>query len=123
MLSLEKKIKLPRDGNIREKLSHKYVEYKSRINQHITEDYEGLVSELNFNKVLNTKDPKFQDAYCKSFILEYLITNKKVSPSAIRKQLNQKVDNMRSDRIDNAIFVIRDYCNTGGKKVSGGTGF
>lgn len=87
---------LPQDKELIRRLNLKLIEYKKRY------DEGGRIS-----------------TQCKVIILSRLLENGKVSLEFSEFSKEIKCDIALFDR---AYWVIKDYCETGGKKVCGGTG-
>ena len=104
------KIVLPQDQSTRKALEDKLKEYKGRIE----EKYSHL-------------DPESMSAVTSSgykiAVLEELFKKGEVDCLKFSLELKEREGFFNSIKYDKAVFVINDYCATGGSNVFGGTGF
>lgn len=97
-------IVLPNDEMRKRQLEDKLKEYKGRKDPH--------------------RHPALQmDTICKIEVLERLLRDGKVVTWDLSREMAKTYgDSLDVDALDNACFVIEDYCKTGGKSIDGGTG-
>ena len=114
----KKIIELPTDEALVNKLKNKLQEYIKRLKQ-------AEVSMYQAPEVIaqNTNDTRY-----KIFVLGELLKEGKVDEEMLKEKV--KVAILKENQVifdensfNNAITVIKDYVETGGKNVSGGTGF
>lgn len=102
-----KEINLPINYGRREQLLMKLEEYQDRI-------------DICNPKIID------MDAFSKIAVLSLLLQKKRLDRSDMQKILDKMKEKYEysfdSDLLDRAIFVINDYCETGGKNVTRGTG-
>lgn len=103
------KINFPEDINIVKALQKKLSEYKERLSAEIKKD--------------PYKAPEFFiDTNYKIAILEKLLINGEVNTYELSKELNKKFGGLDIETFKNACSIIKDYAETGGENISGGTG-
>lgn len=97
-------LSLPADEGRVDQLRKKLAEYESRID--------------------GFRAPELQmGAVCKKAVLERLLRDGTVNTHELSRELVQQYGSGFDPRaFNNACGVIEDYCQTGGKNVSGGTG-
>ena len=103
---------LPNDPATKEKLEGKLNDYKKRIGESIKQN-PGIAPEAIF----------CTDAGYKAAIVERLFDKGLVNLSEFAKELKRKYGFINTEDYNNAAGVIDDYCTTGGKNTTGGTGF
>ena len=103
-------IELPEDEKIIKALKNKKEEYSKRIEEQIR------------------KDPHFSpdvmpDFYYRIAMLKELLTNKKINAEELSKKLKKEYGGLLNNRaFCSSYSVIKDYVETGGKNLEGGTG-
>jgi len=96
------KIVLPKNKELREKLERKLKEYEVRLKN----------ADRERTRI---------GAQNKIAVLKELLDNGIVEASVLKKRIIQE-EWFDEDRFENAMWVINDYCETGGENVVGGTG-
>ena len=103
-------IKLPDDPRIRERLEVKLAEYRGRLSR--------LDDGFRDPALLQSTDAGYKVA-----ILERLLQDGVVHTWEFSRELEAKYGIVKPYNFNNAAAVIDDYCRTGGKNTSGGSGF
>jgi len=96
------KIILPENKELREKLERKLKEYETRVKN-------------------ADKERARIGAQNKIAVLKELLSNGIVEAAVLKKRVIQE-EWFDEDKFENAMWVINDYCETGGENVVGGTG-
>lgn len=105
-------IKLPEDPNMRGALEKKLAEYVERATCLIRRYPEIEFDELN----------RFNPSVYKLAILEKLLRDGEINTDRFLVELQMKKHDIDPGFYQDSAFVIRDYCETGGENVIGGTG-
>ena len=106
------KIILPKNQKAKAKLKKKLHEYEKRVEK--------------LKKACKTDNPDITynsfTGY-KALITRRLCQRGEVQSREFAEELKEEFGRLDPDTYNNAIGVIYDYCNTGGKNVKNGTGF
>ncbi len=113
------KIVLPEDARLKAKLERKLEEYRGRMSK-IKEEGD---NKFKHPELLFQINGSYRGACYKASILERLLETGEVNTWDISKELATEYGTFDVQRFNNAAGVIDDYCTTGGKNCSGGTGF
>ena len=109
---------LPDDEALIELLTQKMQDYLSRFdeNESIPNDrFKAPEQKTAAKKII-------ADAKYKIAIIKELLAKKKVTFKKLVSQFQEQDKEFVASELYNAFGVIDDYCKTGGKNVSGGTG-
>ena len=106
------KIILPENNTVKNKLKKKISEYEKRVSK--------------LKKKLNRHNPDFSyksiPGY-KALIARRLYLTGEIETKELAKELHEEYGSVDPEDFNTAAGVIKDYCQTGGKKVKKGTGF
>ena len=106
------KIVMPKNPEIKEKLQKKFAEYSNRI-QKIKNKCAHDNPELSYNTMTGYK----------TMILERLLSYGEVETMQIAFEMKEEFGKLDPKMFNSAARVINDYCMTGGKNVTKGSGF
>lgn len=106
------KIVMPKNPEIKEKLQKKFVEYSNRI-QKIKKECPHDNPELCYNTMSGYK----------AMILKRLLNLGEVETMQIAFEMKEEFGKLNPKLFNSAARVINDYCVTGGKNVTKGSGF
>lgn len=109
---------LPENPQAVEQLENKLKEYKSR--------FEEIKKSRGYNDAFKAPEQIFDliaDTHYKIAVLETLLQEKSVNTNELYEKLHGEDHYFNQDSFINACAVINDYCETGGERSKGGTGF
>lgn len=111
------RIVLPEDKAKRKALEDKLIEYKGRLSR-FKEDRPYVSPEL----AARIRE-SYIDSLCKVAITERLLERGEVDTRELFEELKEREGPILLSDYYSAVNVIADYCETGGRKTIGGTGF
>ena len=95
-------VEIPMDRNRRKQLINKLAEYKKRYQPYCAPDLQ-------------------MDVICKIAVLEAILLDNRVNTWDLSRKMQRKYGSAFTLTVfNNACAVIDDYCQTGGKRVTGG---
>ena len=109
------KIELPRNFKTIERLQDKLKDYKQRLESKKDKVDPYKAPEQTFRVFAGTK--------YKIAVVEKLLLEGNVDTHQLSLELGEKDGQFDKQAFENACSVIKDYVTTGGKRVTGGTGF
>ena len=109
------KIELPRNFETIERLQNKLKDYKQRLESKKAKVDPYKAPEQTFRVFAGTK--------YKIAVVEKLLLEGDVDTHQLSLELGEKDGQFDKQAFENACSVIKDYVATGGKGVTGGTGF